>query len=140
MPHYCADSFKNTLSSYALVDFVCLAVLSHLHTQQPHCAFTLGGTPEASQMNKLTIDQCPRWDSCSANYCPADGGNMHLRDEATCYYMREALRGTPKDLFTGQYEGEVYEAANDHIALWDDLPSALQRDLKKATKSPSRRG
>ena len=84
-------------------------------------------------------NQCPRWDSCSANYCPIDGGNVHLRDEATCYYMREALKGTPEDMFKGDGERLAYEAANDHIALWDDLPSALKRDLKKSAKSPSRR-
>ena len=60
-------------------------------------------------------------------------------DEATCYYMREALKGTSEDLFKGDGERFAYGAANDHIALWDDLPSALKRDLKKAAKSPSRR-
>jgi hypothetical protein len=53
--------------------------------------------------------------------------------------MREALKGTPEDMFKGDGERLAYEAANDHIALWDDLPSALKRDLKKAAQSPSRR-
>ena len=85
-------------------------------------------------------NQCPRWDSCSANYCPIDGGSVHLRDEATCYYMREVLKGVSTDLFKCDSEQFAYEAANDHIALWDELPNALKRDLKKAAKSPSRRG
>jgi hypothetical protein len=84
-------------------------------------------------------NQCPRWDNCSANYCPIYGGNVHLRGEATCYYMREALKGVPEDLFKGDGERFAYEAANNHIALWNDLPSALRRDLKKAAQSPSRR-
>jgi len=84
-------------------------------------------------------NQCPRWDSCSANYCPIDGGNVHLRVEATCYYLREALKGVPADLFKGGAERLAYKAANDQIAFWDELPSALRRDLKKAAKSPSRR-
>jgi len=139
MPHLCAELLDNLSSSYTLEFFSCLLALHYPHTCQSHCASTLDGATEVSQMNTLTMDQCPRWDGCSANYCPVDGGNVHLRDEATCYYMREALRRTPKDLFTGQYEGQVYEAANDHIALWDNLPSALKRDLKKAAKHPSRR-
>jgi|TARA_B110000914_G_scaffold166597_1_gene147140 hypothetical protein len=53
--------------------------------------------------------------------------------------MREVLKGTPENLFKGDGERLAYEAANDHIALWDELPSALRRDLKKAAKSPSRR-
>tara|TARA_B110000208_G_scaffold13420_1_gene16382 strand:+ start:247 stop:411 length:165 start_codon:yes stop_codon:yes gene_type:complete len=53
--------------------------------------------------------------------------------------MREALKGTSEDLFTGDGERLAYAAANEHIALWDDLPSALKRDLKKAAKRPSRR-
>jgi len=53
--------------------------------------------------------------------------------------MREVLKGTPENLFKGDGERFAYEAANDHIALWDDLPSALKRDLKKSAKSPSRR-
>jgi len=55
-------------------------------------------------MNPIQTNQCPRWDGCSANYCPIDGGNVHLRDEATCYYMREALKGVPSDLFKGDGE------------------------------------
>ena len=90
-------------------------------------------------MNQIEKNQCPRWDSCSANYCPINGGSFHLRDEATCYYMREVLKGVSADLFKGDCERFAYEAANDHIALWDDLPSALKRDLKKSAKSPSRR-
>ena len=90
-------------------------------------------------MNHIQMNQCPRWDGCSANYCPIDGGNVHLRDEATCYYMREVLKGVSADLFKGGAERLASEAASDHIALWDDLPSALRRDLKKAAKSPSRR-
>ena len=90
-------------------------------------------------MNQIEKNQCPRRDSCSANYCPIDGGNVHLRDEATCYYMREALKGVPEDLFKSDGERLAYEAANEHVALWDDLPSALKRDLKKSAKSPSRR-
>ena len=53
--------------------------------------------------------------------------------------MREALKGVPEDLFKGDGERLAYAAANEHIALWDDLPSALRRDLTKAAKSPSRR-
>jgi len=53
------------------------------------------------------MNQCPRWDGCSANYCPIDGGNIHLRDEATCYYMREVLKGVPADLFKGDGERQV---------------------------------
>ena len=91
-------------------------------------------------MNHIQMNQCPRWDGCSANYCPIDGGNVHLRDEATCYYMREVLKGVSTDLFKCDSERLAYEAASAHITLWDDLPSALKRDLKKAAKSPSRRG
>ena len=53
--------------------------------------------------------------------------------------MREALKGVPADLFKGGAERLAYKAANDQIAFWDELPSALRRDLKKAAKSPSRR-
>ena len=90
-------------------------------------------------MNQIQTHKCPRWDSCSANYCPINGGSFHLRGEATCYYMREALKGLHEDLFKGDGERLAYAAANEHIALWDDLPSALKRDLKKAAKRPSRR-
>jgi len=49
------------------------------------------------------------------------------------------MKGVPADLFIGVAERLAYEAANDHIALWDELPSALKRDLKRAAKRPSRR-
>ena len=90
-------------------------------------------------MNQIQTHKCPRWDSCSANYCPINGGSFHLRGEATCYYMREVLKGVSADLFKGDGERLAYAAANEHIALWDELPSALKRDLTKAAKSPSRR-
>ncbi len=54
--------------------------------------------------------------------------------------MREVLKGVSTDLFKCDSERLAYEAASAHITLWDDLPSALKRDLKKAAKSPSRRG
>ena len=53
--------------------------------------------------------------------------------------MREALKGVSADLFKGDGERLAYATANEHIALWDELPSALRRDLTKAAKSPSRR-
>ena len=59
--------------------------------------------------------------------------------QATCYYMREVLKVVAEDLFKSDGERLAYEAANDHIALWGELPCALKRDLKKAAKSPSRR-
>ena len=71
MPHHCAESLDNILSSYALEFFSCLFALHNPHK--------------------------------------------------------------------GDGERFAYGAANDHIALWDELPSALRRDLKKAAKSPSRR-
>jgi len=112
--------------------------MNRVHSFQSRGTLALSGTPEASQMNEATIDQCPRWDSCSANYCPVDGGNMHLRDEATCYYMRQALKEVPTGLLNSYAERFAYEAANDHIAMWDDLPSALKRDLTKSVGSPPR--
>ena len=46
MPHHCAESLDNILSSYALEFFSCLFTLHNPHTCQSHCAFTLGGKPE----------------------------------------------------------------------------------------------
>ena len=89
-------------------------------------------------MNQIQTHKCPRWDGCSANYCPIDGGNTHLRGETTCYYMRQALKKVTTGLLNSYGERFAYEAANDHIALWDELPSALKRDLKKSAKSPPR--
>ena len=84
-------------------------------------------------MNQIEKNQCPRWDSCSANYCPIYGGNVHLRGEATCYYMREALKGVPEDLFKGDGERFAYEAANDHIAFWAAFLRSLFKALGKSS-------
>ena len=48
MPHHCAESLDNILSSYALEFFSCLFTLHNPHTCQSHCAFTLGGQPKVS--------------------------------------------------------------------------------------------
>ena len=48
MPHHCAESLDNILSSYALEFFLYLFALHNPHTCQSHCAFTLGGQPKVS--------------------------------------------------------------------------------------------
>jgi hypothetical protein len=48
MPHHCAESLDNILSSYALEPFSCLFALHNPHTCQSHCTSTLGGNPEVS--------------------------------------------------------------------------------------------
>jgi hypothetical protein len=46
MPHHCAESLDNILSSYALEPFSCLLALHHTHICQSHCTSILGGKPE----------------------------------------------------------------------------------------------
>jgi len=57
MPHHCAESLDNILSSYALEIFLCLSALHHSHICQSHCAFTLGGKPEVSNNELHTTNE-----------------------------------------------------------------------------------
>jgi len=59
MPHHCAESLDNILSSYALEFFLCLFALHNPHTCQSHCAFTLGGQPEIYNNEPNTKEPMP---------------------------------------------------------------------------------
>jgi hypothetical protein len=59
MPHHCAESLDNILSSYALEFFLCLFALHNPHTCQSHCAFTLGGQPKVSSNEPNTKEPMP---------------------------------------------------------------------------------
>ena len=59
MPHHCAESLDNILSSYALEFFSCLFTLHNPHTCQSLYAFTLGGQPEVSNNEPNTNTQMP---------------------------------------------------------------------------------
>jgi hypothetical protein len=59
MPHHCAESLDNILSSYALEIFSCLSALHHPHICQSHCTFTLGGANEVSNNEPNTNEPMP---------------------------------------------------------------------------------
>jgi hypothetical protein len=54
--------------------------------------------PQPDRPHQLRLAElCPRFERCSAAYCPAAGG-VHLKDERVCLYLREAVKrgGTAK--------------------------------------------
>lgn len=43
----------------------------------------------------MNATRCNRFNSCNAPICPLDSNflnRIHLRDESTCYYLREAIK------------------------------------------------
>ena len=76
------------------------------------------------------MQQCPKFDSCSAPLCPLDKQRQQrsmLRDERLCYYIRKAIR---KDTVTG-LDAMIVAAAN-RVMIEAHLDRALERAMKKS--------
>ena len=79
------------------------------------------------------MQQCPKFDSCSAPICPLDKQRQQrtmLRDERLCHYIRKAIRNEPA---TG-LEALIVDEAK--LVIVDaHLDKALDRAIKRASKN-----
>jgi len=89
----------------------------------------------------MNMDNCPKFESCSAPICPLDPNwrkRRHLKCERICFYLCEAQKDGSEAIFGGRGLVELYrlmvEVTPDISIRWRTIKNALA----KAAKSGSR--
>jgi hypothetical protein len=80
---------------------------------------------------------CPRYERCSAAYCPAIGGR-HLPGERVCLQLREAVKAGGKAKIRTALAGELAEAVLRHAGRLLTQRGALADELRRASATPSK--
>lgn len=86
----------------------------------------------------MTMEQCPKFDSCSAPICPLDpdwSERKHIKDEPVCYYLREWAKHGPHSLCRG---GEEHIIASTLTRVYPQILSSiypLKKQLDRITKT-----
>ena len=87
------------------------------------------------------MQDCPKWESCSAPICPLDAGwnkrVMHS-DDPVCFYLAEAVKEGGAGIFEERGLGELYLAMHSLIQPMSDKWGRIRRTLERAKLSGSR--
>lgn len=86
-------------------------------------------------------EDCPRFEKCSANFCPldADRDRRVLHDsERTCRFMLESMKPGAVDRYLGGPMEEVFKTAAAVAAKPELLAGPLRKALKRASKNGRR--
>jgi hypothetical protein len=80
---------------------------------------------------------CPKFDSCSAPYCPAIGGT-HLRGEPVCHYLKESVKADGQARVRGSLSKPLADTViKDGLRLINTM-GPLSKPLRRASKQGSR--
>ena len=89
----------------------------------------------------MLMDECPRWDKCSAPICPLDQDwekRKHLKGERVCLWLTESVKENAKAVFDGaglsHILEEVQRIAPAIIASRHTIRIALERASKTGSK------
>src|SRR5207302_989473 len=85
----------------------------------------------------LLARSCPRFERCSAGYCPAAGG-VHLKDEPVCAWLREAVKNDGRAKIEGALAGDLAQVVLRDVRRLISTGGALGRELRRASASPSK--
>ncbi len=88
----------------------------------------------------MEMDECKKYDGCSANLCPLDkdlSKRSYCDGEPICFYMREHVKGRRGD---SVQERAIHQSIYDKWEVIQDVGGlALRKKLNNATSSPSKR-
>jgi hypothetical protein len=81
---------------------------------------------------------CVHFDHCSCGYCPIDDAGRHLRDEAVCLWLREAVKANGRQNLEGSLPAplvtRVLIIAERRLGGSDHLARALKRIAGRGSK------
>jgi len=88
-----------------------------------------------------TMDDCPKFHTCSANICPLDKDwrlRTHIKGERVCHLMCEAAKPDAEATFRGVGRGDllplILEVMPEIASRW----GSIRRTLVRAKKTGSR--
>lgn len=90
--------------------------------------------PQTSELNPAL--GCPRYERCSAAYCPVLGGK-HLPSEPVCALMREAVKNGGEARLRADIRGELLERVLRAARRLIRTHGALGRELRRAAQHGS---
>lgn len=98
--------------------------------------------PTAAIAEKLTFaESCPKFQRCSAAYCPALGpglGGKHLKGEKVCSYLLESMKDGGQPRLRGCLPTGLADAViRDGLRLLNST-GPLKKALARASKQESR--
>lgn len=80
---------------------------------------------------------CPRYSGCSASYCPAIGGK-YVKDDATCFWLREAVKTDGRLKIRGSLREDLAEAVLRAASHLLEQRTTLGKALRKAAEAASK--
>lgn len=89
----------------------------------------------------VPMDQCPRFDRCSAPICPLDPNwsrSAHLNGERVCFWLVESVKVGGPARIRGVLPTQVAEAVLSAAPGIMDRYSTIQRALNAASTTGSR--
>ena len=92
---------------------------------------------------KMKLEDCPKFDHCSAPLCPLDDERQkrkHLRGERLCIYVLEYAKEPFRDNLRGSISEEHWKAVAEAFPDIYDRCAHTRFVIKEASKTPSRLG
>lgn len=85
----------------------------------------------------MTLQDCPRYESCSAPMCPLTAGGSYLDGEPLCFYVREHAKDNPP---LDEDEIAIFKAidSNQESMLLTGGTN-YRKAVRRAAKHPSKR-
>jgi len=87
----------------------------------------------------MKLEDCPKFDKCSAPLCPLDDGlhkRSHLQGERICQYVTRYAKIPFRDDLKGSIGDEHYKLVAEHYPYIFDYSSHTRRVLKESAKTP----
>ncbi len=85
--------------------------------------------------------RCPKFERCSAAYCPAMGprlGGKHYKGESVCSYLLESVKPDGQTRLRGYLPAELADPVIRDGLRFLNSTGPLQKPLKRASKQGSR--
>jgi hypothetical protein len=89
----------------------------------------------------MKMEDCPKFESCSAPICPLDSiwrKRRHLKGERVCFYLCEAQKDGSEARFRGKGLEKLYqlmvEATPDISIRWEPIRKVLKRAAKTGSR------
>ena len=92
-------------------------------------------------VTKMKIENCPKYEKCSAPICPLDPNwerAIHLNHERVCFYLCEAQKENSEAIFGGRGLSKLHqimvEATPEISCRWATIKKALTRAAKSGSR------
>ena len=128
--------------------------LVHFHNQLNYLQIQLHGMLQMSRrghnlelllvrkvVTKMKIENCPKYEKCSAPICPLDPNwerAIHLNHERVCFYLCEAQKENSEAIFGGRGLSKLHqimvEVAPAISCRWTTIKKALTRAAKSGSR------